>query len=74
MAKKGTAGFCRKHMGYVLPFSNAFLLIRQQETLVLEYSLVPFLGSGIGNRLQEQRRKSTTCFCHKFLPCGTAAL
>lgn len=38
-AKKGIAGFCRKHKGYVLPFSDVFPLIRQQETLVLEEDL-----------------------------------
>lgn len=44
MAKKGTAGFSRKYMGYVIPFSDTFLLIREQETLVLEEDLpCPFL-------------------------------
>lgn len=33
------SGFCRKYMGYILPFSDAFPLIRQQETLVLEEDL-----------------------------------
>lgn len=39
-----------------------------------EISLVPLLGSVIRNRLQEQREMSTSCFCHEFLPHGTAAL
>lgn len=75
MAKKGTAGFCRKYMGYVLPFSDKFPLIRQQETLVREEDLpCQFFRLRDKEQATGAEKEEQNCFCHEFLPHGTAAL